>query len=217
MDDGFVTGGVARLIDEYLAEPWSAGLQGEASFDSRKRGASYLFVRSLVDRLGEGVVRRLVRPWMWRDRSSTALLATGPEHWWAEAAWAQGGTSVSAGGPPVSSALSLTSVSSSDCALGDSVGGGDSVSSGEADVPAYLRAVHQVCWRHKRRSNTNNANRRASSESSVATGGAAGGGACGGSSGAGASVPASWTIDFPAECVADFLFFSSIFLFLSRF
>lgn len=61
VDDGFVTGGVARLIDDFLAEPWSAGLQGEASFDSRKRGASYLFVRSLVDRLGEGVVRRLVQ------------------------------------------------------------------------------------------------------------------------------------------------------------
>jgi len=61
VDDGFVTGGVARLVDAFLAEPWATGLGGDAGFDSRKRGASYLFVRSLVDRLGEGVVRRLVQ------------------------------------------------------------------------------------------------------------------------------------------------------------
>jgi len=58
---GFVDGGNAQLVQAYLADPGAVGLEGDAVMDLRKRGAAYLFVRSLVDHLGEGVLLRLVQ------------------------------------------------------------------------------------------------------------------------------------------------------------
>ena len=45
----------------FLEEPGAVGLIGEYMVDSPTRGAAYLFVRSLVDLLGEGVLLRLVQ------------------------------------------------------------------------------------------------------------------------------------------------------------
>jgi len=58
--EGFTAGGNAQLVQEYLADPGATGLAGAALLDRGKRGAAYLFVRSLVDRLGQDVLRRLV-------------------------------------------------------------------------------------------------------------------------------------------------------------
>jgi hypothetical protein len=48
-------------IAAFFADPSSVGLAGNASFHAGKRGAAYLFVRSLVDRLGTGLIARLVQ------------------------------------------------------------------------------------------------------------------------------------------------------------
>jgi hypothetical protein len=53
--------GNLRRATAFLAAPSAVGLEGLASFDTAKRGAAYLFVRSLVDRLGDGVLSRLVQ------------------------------------------------------------------------------------------------------------------------------------------------------------
>lgn len=58
---GFLDGGNAQLVQAFLADPGSVSLAGDAVMDLGKRGASYLFVRSLVDRLGPGVLLRLVQ------------------------------------------------------------------------------------------------------------------------------------------------------------
>ena len=57
---GHAVSGQDQVIRAYLSAPSSVGLVGEALLDPAKRGAAYLFVRSLVDRLGDGVLRRLV-------------------------------------------------------------------------------------------------------------------------------------------------------------
>ncbi len=57
---GYAASGQDQIVSAFLAEPSAVGLSGEALLDRRKRGAAYLFVRSLADRLGEGVVLRLV-------------------------------------------------------------------------------------------------------------------------------------------------------------
>ncbi|MFH1568458.1 MAG: T9SS type A sorting domain-containing protein, partial [Gemmatimonadota bacterium] len=72
--EGFTDGGNALLVQAYLAEPGAVGLEGNALMDLRKRGAAYLFVRSLVDRLGEGVLPRLVQSGLAdRDNLEAAL------------------------------------------------------------------------------------------------------------------------------------------------
>jgi hypothetical protein len=57
---GYEDSGQNEIIAAFLADPSAVGLEGEALMDRRKRGAAYLFVRSLADRLGEGAVLRLV-------------------------------------------------------------------------------------------------------------------------------------------------------------
>ena len=57
-----------RLVREFLAEPGSVGLN-PGRITSAGRGAAYLFVRSLVDLLGEGVLLRLVQTDL-RDRGN---------------------------------------------------------------------------------------------------------------------------------------------------
>ena len=52
--------GNGRNIRAFLSAPEAIGLLGSARVDSSFRGASYLFVRGLVDRLGTGVLMRLV-------------------------------------------------------------------------------------------------------------------------------------------------------------
>ena len=49
------------LVRSFLEEPGAVGLAGEYMIDSPTRGAAYLFVRSLVDLLGERVLLRLVQ------------------------------------------------------------------------------------------------------------------------------------------------------------
>ena len=57
-----------RLVREFLAEPGSVGFSaGLVTYATR--GAAYLFVRSLVDLLGEGVLLRLVQTGL-RDRDN---------------------------------------------------------------------------------------------------------------------------------------------------
>ena len=55
------TSGNYHLARSFLQEPGAVGLIGEYMIDSPTRGAAYLFVRSLVDLLGEGVLLRLVQ------------------------------------------------------------------------------------------------------------------------------------------------------------
>ena len=50
-----------RLVRIFLEEPGAVGLIDGYMVDSPTRGAAYLFVRSLVDLLGEGVLLRLVQ------------------------------------------------------------------------------------------------------------------------------------------------------------
>ena len=50
-----------RLVRIFLEEPGAVGLIDDYMVDSPMRGAAYLFVRSLVDLLGEGVLLRLVQ------------------------------------------------------------------------------------------------------------------------------------------------------------
>jgi len=57
---GHAVSGQSEIVSAFLRDPSAAGLGGEARLDPRKRGAAYLFVRSLVDRMGEEVLRRLV-------------------------------------------------------------------------------------------------------------------------------------------------------------
>jgi len=57
---GYLEGGNNGLVAAFLGDPSAVGLTGDAKVDSRKRGAAYLFVRSLVDRLGPGILLRLV-------------------------------------------------------------------------------------------------------------------------------------------------------------
>ncbi|MCC7261779.1 MAG: hypothetical protein IT369_04560, partial [Candidatus Latescibacteria bacterium] len=57
---GYAESGQGQILTAFLADPSAVGLAGEALMDRRKRGAAYLFVRSLADRLGDGVVLRLV-------------------------------------------------------------------------------------------------------------------------------------------------------------
>ena len=61
VERGFEDGGNVNLVNAFLANPAIAGLEGSASSNKQKRGAAYLFVRSLVDRLGESVLMRLVQ------------------------------------------------------------------------------------------------------------------------------------------------------------
>ena len=55
------TSGNYHLVRIFLEEPGAVGLIGNYMIDSPTRGAAYLFVRSLVDLLGEGVLLRLVQ------------------------------------------------------------------------------------------------------------------------------------------------------------
>ncbi|MBI2504522.1 MAG: hypothetical protein HYW07_14975 [Candidatus Latescibacteria bacterium] len=57
---GYALSGQGEIIAAFLEAPGAVGLEGDALMDRRKRGAAYLFVRSLADRLGEGAVLRLV-------------------------------------------------------------------------------------------------------------------------------------------------------------
>ena len=59
--DGYVDGALHEIVFDFLSDPAAVGLLADANTDSRKRGAAYLFVRSLVDRLGTGVLLRLVQ------------------------------------------------------------------------------------------------------------------------------------------------------------
>jgi len=57
---GHALSGVADLVRSFVVAPSAAGLHGEAQLNPHKRGAAYLFVRSLADRLGGEVLMRLV-------------------------------------------------------------------------------------------------------------------------------------------------------------
>ena len=59
--DGFVDGDVNSLVQSFLGNPSRVGLRGDANNDDGLRGAAYLFVRSLVDRLGRDIVLRLLQ------------------------------------------------------------------------------------------------------------------------------------------------------------
>ena len=73
VENGFKNGGNSDLIHTFLADPAAAGLTGNATGSDAKRGATYLFVRSLVDRLGPNVIRRLVQTGLAdRDNIETA-------------------------------------------------------------------------------------------------------------------------------------------------
>ena len=56
----YAVSGVNDIVTAFLKEPSAVGLEGEARLDARKRGAAYLFLRGLVDRMGEGLLLRLV-------------------------------------------------------------------------------------------------------------------------------------------------------------
>ena len=58
---GHQVSGNYRLVRIFLEEPGAVGLIDGYMVDSPTRGAAYLFVRSLVDLLGEGVLLRLVQ------------------------------------------------------------------------------------------------------------------------------------------------------------
>jgi hypothetical protein len=74
---GYAASGQGEIIASFLQDPSAVGLAGDALMDPRKRGAAYLFVRSLADRLGEGVVLRLVNSGL-ADRDNLES-ATGEE------------------------------------------------------------------------------------------------------------------------------------------
>ena len=57
---GYAVSGQNEIVSAFLEDPSSVGLEGEALLYAAKRGAAYLFVRGLVDRMGEGVLQRLV-------------------------------------------------------------------------------------------------------------------------------------------------------------
>ncbi|MFT5087005.1 MAG: hypothetical protein ACI906_003912 [Candidatus Latescibacterota bacterium] len=57
---GYSESGHDDNISAYLRDPEVTGLIGDAGGSSAKRGAAYLFVRGLRDRLGAGVIQRLV-------------------------------------------------------------------------------------------------------------------------------------------------------------
>ena len=57
---GYAISGQNEIVGAFLEDPSAVGLEGEAMLDAAKRGGAYLFVRGLVDRMGEGVLRRLV-------------------------------------------------------------------------------------------------------------------------------------------------------------
>jgi hypothetical protein len=59
--DGFVDGNSAQLAQAFLANPSRVGLNAFGDVIDAERGAAYLFVRSLVDRFGVGVLARLVQ------------------------------------------------------------------------------------------------------------------------------------------------------------
>ena len=59
-EDLVASSATAFLARAFLEDP-SWGLQGDASFNRPRRGAAYLFVRSLVDRLGPEVLLRLIQ------------------------------------------------------------------------------------------------------------------------------------------------------------
>jgi hypothetical protein len=59
--DGFVTGGNVDNVRQYLRAPGAVGLTAQNYVTAAERGAAYLFVRSLVDRFGEGILLRLVQ------------------------------------------------------------------------------------------------------------------------------------------------------------
>ena len=74
---GYAVSGQSDIIQAFLEEPSAVGLAGEALLDPAKRGAAYLFVRSLVDGLGEEVLLRLVGTGL-ADRDNVEA-ATGEE------------------------------------------------------------------------------------------------------------------------------------------
>ena len=57
---GYAASGQSDNIAAFLHDPEAVGLEPEADDDSPHRGAAYLFVRSLVDRMGPAVILRLV-------------------------------------------------------------------------------------------------------------------------------------------------------------
>jgi len=74
---GYAVSGQSDIIQAFLEDPSAVGLEGEALLDPAKRGAAYLFVRSLVDGLGEEVLLRLVGTGL-ADRDNVEA-ATGEE------------------------------------------------------------------------------------------------------------------------------------------
>jgi hypothetical protein len=56
----FSVSGQSEIIAAFLKDPGAVGLAGDALLDVGKRGAAYLFVRSLVDRFGDAVIVRLM-------------------------------------------------------------------------------------------------------------------------------------------------------------
>jgi hypothetical protein len=74
---GYAVSGQSEIIQAFLEEPSAVGLEGDALLDPAKRGAGYLFVRSLVDGLGEDVLLRLVGTGL-ADRDNVEA-ATGEE------------------------------------------------------------------------------------------------------------------------------------------
>lgn len=74
---GYAVSGQSDVIQAFLEEPAAVGLAGEALLDPAKRGAAYLFVRSLVDGQGEEVLLRLVGTGL-ADRDNVEA-ATGEE------------------------------------------------------------------------------------------------------------------------------------------
>ena len=72
-------------IADFLRDPEAVSLEPEAIDDTAHRGAAYLFVRSLVDRMGPGVVLRLVATGL-ADRANIEM-ATGENFTDLMAAW----------------------------------------------------------------------------------------------------------------------------------
>lgn len=75
--DGFAAGGNSDNVSAFLANPGAVGLTAQDHVTSAERGAGYLFVRSLVDRFGEGILLRLVQTGL-SDRDSVEEAAGVP-------------------------------------------------------------------------------------------------------------------------------------------
>ncbi|MGY8827933.1 MAG: hypothetical protein ACKVJG_29180, partial [Candidatus Latescibacterota bacterium] len=73
VEKNFQVGMGRTWASPFLSQPSTVGLMGNATFNMAKRGAAYLFVRSLADRFGLDVIRRLTQTGLAdRDNIETA-------------------------------------------------------------------------------------------------------------------------------------------------